>query len=74
MHKRAEPIIPLYWNRSTLMEVNMSDYFMTNGFKQDFNNLLKSILLISKRLEELTNEVRALREQNAVDPHKEKDH
>lgn len=50
----------------------MSDYFMTNGFTRDFNNLLKSILLISKRLEELTDEVRALREQNAVDPNKEK--
>jgi hypothetical protein len=50
----------------------MSDYFMTNGFTRDFNNLLKSILLISKRLEELTEEVRALREQTAVDPNKEK--
>ena len=50
----------------------MSDYFMTNGFKQDFTNLLKSILLISNRLEDLTNEVRALREKNAVDPNKEK--
>ena len=64
--------MPLLWNRSTLTEVNMSDYFMTNGFKQDFTNLLKSILLISNRLEDLTNEVRALREQNAVDPNKEK--
>ena len=49
----------------------MSDYFMTNGWKQDFTNLLKSILLISKRLEELTNEVRSLREALPVDPNKE---
>lgn len=63
--------MPLLWNRSTLTEVNMSDYFATNGFTRDFNNLLKSILLISKRLEELTDEVRALREQHAVDPNKE---
>lgn len=73
MHKRAETLMPLLWNRSTLTEVNMSDYFMTNGFKQDFTNLLKSILLISKRLEELTAEVKLLRGAELVDPHKEKE-
>jgi len=50
----------------------MSDYFMTNGFKQDFTNLLKSLLLISKKLETLADEVRMLREVIPVDPTKEK--
>ena len=72
MHKRAETLMPLLWNRSILTEVNMSDYFTTNGFKQDFTNLLKSILLISKRLEDLTAEVRLLRGAELVDPHEEK--
>lgn len=51
----------------------MSEYFMTNGFQQDFTNLLKSILLISKRLEELTAEVKLLRGAELMDPHKEKE-
>jgi hypothetical protein len=47
-------------------------YFESNGFQKDFNNLLKSILLVSKRLEELTIEVRSIRESITVDPNKEK--
>lgn len=46
-------------------------YFESNGWRQDYNNLLKSLLLISKKLEDLTNEVRVLRETSSVDPHKE---
>lgn len=49
----------------------MSEYFMTNGFKQDFNNLLKSLLLISKKLEALTDEVRSLRDSHSAGPNKE---
>ena len=47
-------------------------YFESNGFQKDFNNLLKSILLVSKKLEELTLEVRLIRESITVDPNKEK--
>ena len=46
-------------------------YFESNGFQKDFNNLLKSILLVSKRIEELTLEVRSVRESITVDPNKE---
>ena len=46
-------------------------YFESNGFQKDFNNLLKSILLVSKRIEELTIEVRSIRESITVDPNKE---
>ena len=47
-------------------------YFESNGFQKDFNNLLKSILLVSKKIEELTIEVRSIRESITVDPNKEK--
>jgi len=33
----------------------MSEYFESQQFRQDFNNLLKSIILISKRLEQVTD-------------------
>lgn len=32
-------------------------YFESTGWKQDYTNLLKALLLISKRLEELTLEM-----------------
>lgn len=35
----------------------MTDYFSTKGFREDFTNLLKSLLLISKRIEDLTAEI-----------------
>lgn len=38
------------------MEDNMG-YFESNGWKQDYTNLLKALLLISKRMEDLTLEV-----------------
>lgn len=38
------------------MENNMG-YFESNGWKQDYTNLLKALLLISKRMEDLTLEV-----------------
>ena len=47
-------------------------YFESNGFQKDFNNLLKSILLVSKRIEQLSIEVRLIRESITVDPNKEK--
>lgn len=62
--------MPLLRNRSTFKEITMG-YFESNGWRQDYNNLLKSLLLISKKLEDLTNEVRVLRETSSVDPHKE---
>lgn len=37
-------------------------YFESTGFQKDFNNLLKSILLISKKLEDVTHELQAIRE------------
>ena len=37
-------------------------YFESNGFKQDFNHILKAIVLISKKLEDLTKEIVLLRE------------
>ena len=46
-------------------------YFESNGFQKDFNNLLKSILLVSKRIEQLSIEVRLIRESITVDPNKE---
>jgi len=35
----------------------MTDYFGSKEFKEDFTNLLKSLVLISKRIEELTDEI-----------------
>lgn len=46
-------------------------YFESVGFQKDFNNLLKSLLLISKKLEELTQEVRLLRQPSESVPEKE---
>lgn len=40
----------------------MTDYFQTKGFQQDFNNLLKSLLLISKKLESVTAELAGIKE------------
>lgn len=40
----------------------MSDYFRSNGFHQDFNTLLKSLLLISKKLEDITAELAGIKE------------
>lgn len=47
-------------------------YFESTGFQKDFNNLLKSILLISKKIEELTYEISELKDVLTVDPDKEK--
>ena len=38
----------------------MSEYFESQQFRQDFNNLLKSIVLISKRLEEVSDALATL--------------
>jgi hypothetical protein len=35
----------------------MVSYFETKGFREDFTNLLKSIVLISNRLGEITHEL-----------------
>jgi hypothetical protein len=43
-------------------------YFESVGFQKDFNNLLKSILLISKRLEDVTHELQAIRESLSDKP------
>ena len=48
------------------------NYFESDRFEKDFNNLFKSILLVSKKIEELTIEVRSIRESITVDPNKEK--
>lgn len=37
-------------------------YFESTGWKQDYSNLLKSLLLISKRLDEVTQELALIRE------------
>jgi len=50
----------------------MSDYFQSTGFQKDFTNLLKSILLISKRLEDLTGVMSDIRDSIQTDPNKEK--
>lgn len=38
------------------------NYLDSVGFQKDFNNLLKALLLISKRLEDITQEIRLARE------------
>lgn len=40
----------------------MTDYFNSRGFQTDFNNLLKSLLLISKKLEDVTAELSGIKE------------
>lgn len=35
----------------------MTDYFNSRGFQQDFSNLIKSLLLISRKLEGVTAEL-----------------
>lgn len=44
----------------------MSDYYHTNGFRRDKEQFLKALLLISKNLDSLTKEVKALREQASL--------
>jgi hypothetical protein len=44
-------------------EMTMDEYYRTRGFRQDKEHFLKALLLISKNIESLTNEVVALREQ-----------
>jgi hypothetical protein len=39
----------------------MTDYFNSRGFQTDFNNLLKSLLLISKKLEDVTAELSGIK-------------
>lgn len=50
----------------------MTDYFNSKGFREDFTNLLKSLVLISKRLEDLTAEVSEIRYHLTVDHTTEK--
>jgi hypothetical protein len=40
----------------------MTDYFNTKGFQQDFNTLIKSLLLISKKLEGVTAELAEIKQ------------
>lgn len=40
----------------------MTDYFNSRGFQTDFNNLLKSLLLISRKLEDVTAELAGIKE------------
>ena len=40
----------------------MTDYFNSRGFQTDFNNLLKSLLLISKKLEDVTAELAGIKQ------------
>lgn len=40
----------------------MSDYFKSNGFHQDFNTMLKALLLISRKLEDVTAELAGIKE------------
>lgn len=40
----------------------MTDYFNSRGFQTDFNNLLKSLLLISKKLEDVTAELSGIKQ------------
>jgi hypothetical protein len=47
-------------------------YFESNGWRQDYNNLLKSLLLISKKLEDVTAELKALRGASEANTNKEK--
>lgn len=36
-------------------------YFESQAWQQDYTNILKSLILISKRLEQLTDEIREIR-------------
>lgn len=56
MHKRAEPLCHSFPS-ICMKEINMTDYFSSKGFREDFTNLLKSLVLISKRIEDLTDEI-----------------
>jgi hypothetical protein len=55
-------------------------YFESAGWKQDYSNLLKSLLLISKRLDEVTQELSLIREsitsdkKSAQDPYHQPGH
>lgn len=39
----------------------MNDYFNSDQFREDYNNILKSILLLSKKMESVATEIRQLR-------------
>lgn len=56
MHKRAEPLCHSF-PTICRKKINMTDYFNSKAFRDDFTNLLKSLVLISKRIEELTLQV-----------------
>lgn len=40
----------------------MTDYFNSVGFQKDFNNLVKSLLLISRKLEDVTAELAGIKQ------------
>lgn len=39
----------------------MADYFSSIQFREDYNNLLKSLLLLSKKMDQITLEIHQLR-------------
>jgi hypothetical protein len=64
----------LLWNHQKLdfiKQVNMTDYFSSKGFQQDFNTVIKALLLISKKLEDVTAELagikQSLNKENSTD-------
>ena len=40
----------------------MTDYFNSQGYREDYRNLLKALLLISRKLEALTEELSGIKE------------
>lgn len=40
----------------------MADYFNSQGYREDYGNLLKALLLISRKLEALTEELSGIKE------------
>lgn len=43
----------------------MADYFKSLQYREDYTNMLKAILLLTKKMESISEELRLLRMQNA---------
>jgi hypothetical protein len=39
----------------------MNNYFASEQYREDYNNVLKALLLLSKKIESLSTEIRQLR-------------
>lgn len=52
----------------------MADYFSSIQFREDYNNLLKSMLLLSKKMDQIALEIHQLRVAQTMNLNNAPDH